>query len=114
MIKFMTKRENYTAIRAIVADNAELVAFIDHELELLDKKNSKRSDKPTAKQSANAELAEQIYGALANAKEPMTCTAIADMFGISNQKCSALIKGLIDNNRVVRSYEKRVARFSVA
>ena len=44
----------------------------------------------------------------------MTCTAIADMFGISNQKCSALIKGLIDNNRVVRSYEKRVARFSVA
>ena len=57
MIKFMTKRENYTAIRAIVADNAELVAFIDHELELLDKKNSKRSDKPTAKQTANAELA---------------------------------------------------------
>jgi len=110
----MTKRENYTALRAIVADNAELVAFIDHELELLDKKNSKRSDKPTAKQSANAELAEQIYGTLANAKEPMTCTAIADMFGISNQKCSALIKGLIDNSRVVRSYEKRVARFSVA
>lgn len=110
----MTKRENYTAIRAIVIDNPELVAFIDHELELLDKKNSKRSDKPTAKQTANAELAEQIYGAIANAKEPVTCTVIADMFGISNQKCSALIKGLVDDNRVVRSYEKRVARFSVA
>lgn len=114
MIKFMTKRENYTALRAIVADNAELVAFIDHELELLDKKNSKRSDKPTAKQSANAELAERIYDAIAGAKEPMTCTAIADMFGISNQKCSALIKSLVDGNRVVRTVVKRVTYFSVA
>ena len=114
MIKFMTKRENYTAIRAIVADNAELVTFIDHELELLDKKNSKRSDKPTAKQTANAELAERIYNAIAGAKEPMTCTAIADMFGISNQKCSALIKSLVDGNRVVRTVVKRVSYFSVA
>lgn len=114
MITIMTKRENYTAIRAIVADNAELVAFIDHELELLDKKNSKRSDKPTAKQTANAELATRIYDAIANAGEPMTCTAIADMFGISNQKCSALIKNLVDDNKVVRTVVKRVAYFSVA
>ena len=110
----MTKRENYTAIRTIVADNAELVAFIDHELELLDKKNAKRSDKPTAKQTANAELAERIYDAIASATEPMTCTAVAEMFGISNQKCSALIKTLVDNNRVVRNVKKRVAYFSIA
>lgn len=110
----MTKRENYTALRAIVADNAELVAFIDHELELLDKKNSKRSDKPTAKQTANAELADKIYEVIASATEPMTCTAVADMFDISNQKCSALIKTLVDSNRVVRTVEKRVAYFSVA
>lgn len=110
----MTKRENYTALRAIVADNAELVAFIDHELELLDKKNAKRSDKPTAKQTANAELAERIYDMLAGAQEPMTCTAIADMFGLSNQKCAALIKSLVDSNRVVRTVVKRVSYFSVA
>ena len=108
----MTKRENYTALRAIVADNAELVAFIDHELELLDKKNTKRSDKPTAKQVANAELADKILAVMSD--EPMTCTAIADMFGISNQKASALIKGLVDDNKVVRTIVKRVAYFTVA
>ena len=108
----MTKRENYTALRAIVIDNPELVAFIDHELELLDKKNSKRSDKPTAKQTANAELADKILASMSD--EPMTCTAIADMFGISNQKCSALIKGLVDDGKVVRTVVKRVAYFTVA
>ena len=46
--------------------------------------------------------------------EPMTCTAIADMFGISNQKASALIKGLVDDNKVVRTIVKRVAYFTVA
>ena len=36
----MTKREMFAEIRKIVADNAEMVAFIDHEVELLDKKKS--------------------------------------------------------------------------
>ena len=32
-----TKREFFGEIREIVKENTELVAFIDHELELLDK-----------------------------------------------------------------------------
>ena len=40
----MTKREMFAEIRNIVADNAEMVAFIDHEIELLERKsNSPRS-----------------------------------------------------------------------
>ena len=108
----MTKRENYLAIRAIVADNADLCAFIDHEIELLNKKNSAKSGKMTAKQVANKELADQIYAAISAEKQ--TCTAIADMFGISNQKCSAILKQLVDANMAVRTVEKRVAYFSVA
>ena len=37
----MTKREMYAEIRKAVADNADMVAFIDHEVELLDKKPQK-------------------------------------------------------------------------
>ena len=72
----MTKRENYTALRAIVADNAELVAFIDHEIELLNKKNARRSDKPTAKQVANEDTKGIIGEVLTDAAEPMTISDI--------------------------------------
>ena len=44
-----TKREYFTELKGIVANDSELVAFIDHELELLDKKNSAPKN-PTAKQ----------------------------------------------------------------
>ena len=36
----MTKREMFAEIRNIVADNAEMVAFIDHEIELLERKSN--------------------------------------------------------------------------
>ena len=40
-----TKREFFGEIREIVKENTELVEFIDHELELLNKKTSAKSTK---------------------------------------------------------------------
>ena len=37
MANKITKKEMFTMIKAQVKDNAEMVAFIDHEIELLDK-----------------------------------------------------------------------------
>ena len=55
----MTKREMFAEIRAIVVDNAEMVAFIDHEIELLNRKsNGKR--KPTKNQLENAQFKADI------------------------------------------------------
>lgn len=114
----MTKRENYNAIRAIVSDNAELVAFIDHELELLDRKNSRRSDKPTAKQLVNKQIKDVIVEVLTDATAPM---AIADIIaddpeltGMTTQKVSALLTQLITEGQVVRTVDKRKAYFSIA
>ncbi len=56
----MTKREMFEQIRTHLTDEAE-IAFIDHELELLARKNERKSTKPTAKQIANAELMNLIY-----------------------------------------------------
>ena len=49
--KKITKREKFAMLKAIpaVAENAMLVEFIDHEMELLAKKNS-ADKKPTAQQ----------------------------------------------------------------
>lgn len=114
----MTKRENYNAIRAIVSDNAELVAFIDHELELLDRKNARRSDKPTAKQVANEDTKGIIVEVLTDAVEPMTISDIvADdpaLAGLSTQKVSALLTQLVNDGQVVRTSVKRKSYFAIA
>ena len=65
----MTKKEMYEAIKVAVADNAEMVAFCDHEIELLSKKRSK-STKPTKTQEANEVLKAEILEVLAKAEEP--------------------------------------------
>ena len=50
-----TKRDRFNALLNIeaVKNDADLVAFIEHEIELLDKKNTAER-KPTAKQVENA------------------------------------------------------------
>ena len=114
----MTKRENYTALRAIVADNAELVAFIDHEIELLNKKNARRSTKPTAKQVANDEIKDVIHDVLVDADAPMMIAdIIADdpaLAGLSTQKVSALLAQMVASGDVVRTVDKRKSYFAIA
>ena len=47
--KKLTKKDYFIQLREIVKDNAELVAFIDHEVELLTRKNSGNSQTKTQK-----------------------------------------------------------------
>ena len=56
-----TKRDLFLEVREVVAGNEELVAFVDHELELLDKKTSTKSTKVNEEQVA---LMEKIVNAL--------------------------------------------------
>ena len=57
--KKMTKREMFEQIKANYNLNADEIAFIDHELELLTKKNSAEK-KPTAVQVANEGIKAEI------------------------------------------------------
>jgi len=110
----ITKREMFEQIRTHLTDEAE-IAFIDHELELLAKKNERRSDKPTAKQVANATLIEEIYEAMETGKSyriaeiQALIPALADASG---QKVSALVKKMRDNVLVSREVVKGVAYFT--
>ena len=110
----VTKRERFEQIKALVGDNAELVAFIDHEIELLAKKNS-RSGKPTARQVENEKIKTSILTVLECGK-PMTVTQIMTELNdssLSNQRVSALLTQLKDSGEVVRTVEKKVAYYSI-
>ena len=113
--KKATKRENFETLLTIpaVAENAALVAFINHELELLAKKNS-AEHKPTAKQSENA----SIKSAIVDEMEDNRLYTISEMIkefpscaDFTNQRVSALVRQLVADGKVERIEEKRKAYF---
>ena len=111
----VTKRERFEQIKALVSDNAELVAFIDHEIELLNKKNS-RSGKPTKTQAENEVIKNIILDTLQTIGKPVTVTQLLandEVNGLSNQRVSALLTQLRKSDKVVRTGEKKVAFYSI-
>lgn len=122
--KKVTKREYFAQLREAVADNPELVAFIDHEVELLNKKNSGNSQTKTQKE--NAVIAEMLVEELAKAGKPITITDLMNESEaiqnyvlengnrLTNQKISAIFKQLGEANRIVKVTDKKKSYFSVA
>ena len=110
-----TKREFFGEIREIVKENTELVAFIDHELELLDKKTNAKSTKVNTEQ---VELMGKIVDALNKIGRSVTISELqkenAEMAEYSNQKLSAMLKKLVDNKQVTKMIDKKKSYFMVA
>ena len=115
MANKITKKEMFTMIKAQVKDNADMVAFINHEIELLDKKASNK--KATKTQEANVGIKSTILAVLEGGKS-MTVTemqgASAELGELSNQKVSALVRQLVEAGEVVKTIDKKVSRFSLA
>lgn len=115
--KKLTKRDHFNTLLAIpaVSDNPVLVDFINHELELLSKKNS-TDKKPTATQQANNTLKEAIIDLLVDGN-PYTVSQIIkevpECAGLSNQKVSALMVQLVNEGQVEKVIEKRVSYFKL-
>lgn len=112
----MTKKEMFAEIRKVVADNAEMVAFIDHEIELLDRKSGSPR-KPTKTQIENDGYKADILAALAEADEPVTikglCEVCPSVDGLSNQRITHMLTDLRKDGKVARSYVKKVAYFAL-
>lgn len=115
--KKLTKRDHFNTLLAIpaVSDNPVLVDFINHELELLSKKNS-ADKKPTATQQANSVLKEAIIDLLVDGN-PYTVSQIIknvpECAELSNQKVSALMVQLVNEGQVEKVIEKRVSYFKL-
>ena len=113
--KKMTKREMFEQIKKNYDLSPAEVAFIDHELELLSKKNSAEK-KPTAQQTAN----EGVKNAIMEQMEENRLYTVTEIIKeipecaeLSNQKVSALMRQLKDENRVTKTEDKRKSYFSV-
>ena len=97
----MTKKEMFEAIKVVVADNAEMVEFLDKEIALVEKRNARKSTALTKTQKENVEIKARIMEALADA-DGMTATAVAETVGISVAKASALLTQLVKAETVER------------
>lgn len=119
--KKMTKATAWSIVKTIVEQSnhpqsAELVEKIEHELELLAKKNSAEK-KPTAQQTAN----DGIKTAIVNGMEVNRLYTVTEIMKeipecaeLSNQRVSALLRQLKDEGLVVRTEDKRKAYFQLA
>lgn len=112
MEKF-TKMDYFNRILAYAHDEDK--DFILHEMELLEKKNASRSTKPTAKQVANASIADEIYDAMQDG----TSYTISDIKALvpaladaNPQKVSAIVSKMRKEIRVSRELVKGKAYFT--
>ena len=112
--KKMTKREMYEKIKAVAGLTDEMKAFIDHELELLAKKNSSEK-KPTKVQEENVGIKQIILDNLT--EEGITISdlqkKVPELGELSNQRISALMRQLKNDELVVKTEDKRKSYFSL-
>jgi len=111
MTERVTKRERFAELREAVADNDELVAFIDHEIELLNKKRGTKTR--TKAQVENDATKAAMVEALTESGEAMRATDLGAEVGIGVQKATALLKQLVEDGAVVREVDKKVVTFKV-
>lgn len=108
-----TKKQMFEGLRTVPGLTDEQVAFINHELELLAKKNSGEK-KPTATQVANEALKTAIYeGMEANRLYTVTevIKEIPAVAGLTNQKVSPLMNQMVDAGLLTKTTEKRRSYF---
>lgn len=115
MANKITKAQMFSMIKALdeVQANPDMVAFIDHELELLSKKAG--SKKPTKTQEENVKLKSIILEVLTDVGATVSeIQTKSDVLGeLSNQKVSALLKQMCDDGQVVKTVEKKKSYFSL-
>lgn len=119
-VEKMTKKQKFEMLKALVADNAMLVEFIDHEIELLDNKKSKGNAKANEKMATEVEL---VFNALVLVNRDITPSELIaetdlsilknDSGTVSPQKVSALLKKLVDCGRVERYSDKKKTYFRI-
>jgi hypothetical protein len=115
----LTKKDKFNMLLALVKDNDMLTEFVKHEIELLDRKNSKSATLTKAQKDAIA-VGEIVRDILAE-NERMTVGAIlkderiasyvkADGNGVSSQMLTAILSKSSD---FVNVKEKKVSYYSL-
>lgn len=107
----MTKTEMFVSIRSALTD-AEQIAFIDHEIEMLAKRNANRSSKPSKAQLEKDALRAQIVDFLGE-NERATCAQVAEAAGVTLHSATGLLTTLRKAGVVHRDYEGKTPVYSL-
>lgn len=122
--KRITKTDRFNEIKALLADRADLVEFIDHEIELIANKNKSASGekKLTATQVANNSLKAEILSAMEVGKK-YTCAELIKLVPSLNDASTSKVSSLLRQMRtdvegasgeIVRTEEKGKTYFALA
>ena len=116
----MTKKISYAVALDTVLTGAEITDEVRERLEALkaslEKRNARKAG-PTKAQKANAELAEKIFAAMEPEvvyTTPEIGALIPELEGASSQKISALVRKLVQSERVTSAKVKGKAAYQVA
>lgn len=115
-MKKLTKREKFEMVLAVpaIAENEVLREFIQHEMDLLVKKNSGEK-KPTATQVVNEGIKSAILEFVNKNEKFFTITdfikQVPECAGLTNQRVNALVRQLLKEEQVERTEIKGRAYF---
>lgn len=120
--KKMAKRDYFNGLLGVIENHKDSIenyedfkAFIEREIELLNKKRS--NSKPTKTQIENEKIKEKILEVLTDVNEVMTISELMTADGLenySNQKLSVLCHQLVNEHKVVNTKVKKVSYFKIA
>lgn len=128
----ITKKMRFEELRGLMENvgREDLIAFIDHEIELIDKKAMSRKATTGKRAIENKAISELIINAMASIGKPTTITELLkvdtlinyvteDGKALSNQKISAILKPMLrteenPNGTVVRTMDKKTTLFAIA
>lgn len=108
----ITKRDNYKELRNVVENTVydtevqnRLLAFLDHEIELLDKRNASSAKYSKRSNKAADELAQRVEAVVTSANEPLTIPQIVeriDLEGVTAAKVSYRLTKLVEAGALIR------------
>jgi len=110
----LTQRDFYNELIDLALDNGreDLADFCKGRIALLNKKAENK--KPNKKQEENEGVKTEILDTISDKALTVSEIVKAMTTEVSSQKVTALLTQLINDKKVVRTVEKKVARFSVA
>ena len=107
----------FAEIRKAVISNEEMVAFIDHEIELLNRKSGSPK-KPTKTQMENNAYKATIVEYLTTADAPKTIrelqAEIPSISGLMNQRITHMLTDLVKAGTLTKEYVKKTPYYSIA
>ena len=113
-----TKKEMFNIIKTAMSDNAEVVAFCDHELELLERKNSAER-KPTVNQLDNKKIKKIIADNIGDKRYTITEMTKSLLSGtewadITCSRLTAICTQMVESGVLARDVVKRKAYYRKA